>query len=78
MERKSPGTVVLFIFQSGYHHAKSMYKRRQIAQNPKSTMIWSHEQEDEWKKVLSNTRHCKGFWVGCQPKEKECQKGNKK
>ena len=38
-----------------------MHKRQKMAQIPEYIMIWAYEQEEEWKKELSNTQQCKAF-----------------
>jgi len=55
--------MVVVGFQTGIDKARDMFKVRGASQNPKSTMGWSPEQEDGWKRVLEWSREGLVTWI---------------
>ena len=51
-----PKCVLMVAVQGELQKAKSMYKRRGVCRDPRSTVIWSDGDEETWKNLLNSTR----------------------
>ena len=60
----SPTTILLISIQQGYHHAKELYRQKQVCQDPRSSVQWSLEKEDNFQQALERARIGMVYWVG--------------
>lgn len=59
----SSSTVLMVATQQGYDHAFIMARARRIAQDPRTTMGWSEEQERAFLEANEKCRTGKVFWI---------------
>ena len=59
-------TLVLFVFQRGFHEAKRLSKQRTAAKDPRSASGWSTRQEEDWMQTMDIARFCEVLWIGAK------------
>lgn len=67
----SPTTIFLVSIQQGYHHAKELYKQKQVCQNPRASVQWSLAKEDNFQQILERARNGMVYWIGTENKNNE-------
>jgi DNA polymerase III epsilon subunit-like protein len=63
LSKISKGTVLLVALQAGLRKADQLAETRHIRQNPKTTMQWSSQEEQEWLDCLDACRNGSAYWV---------------
>jgi hypothetical protein len=63
LSKVSPKTVVMVDTQQGHDQALTMAKNRRMAQNPRTTMGWSDDQEQALKDAVELCRTGKVYWL---------------
>jgi hypothetical protein len=62
----SSATVLAVALQGGYERAASMTKQRRVRQDPRTTVGWTTQEEDEWFAAIEASRHGSTFWISAK------------
>jgi len=63
--RQAQGSAaVLFIFQAGFQQALSLTRQRKAASDSRSTLGWSLEQEEQWRRAVDSCSTSEALWIG--------------
>lgn len=57
-------TVITFMLQGGFKEANALSKLRKARRNPKTTISWTEDEEQNWINVMNSARIGTCFWVG--------------
>ena len=60
-----PSSAIMMVsIQQGYHNAKQVYNQKQACLDPRATVPWSLEKENDFQRVLETSRNGMVYWVG--------------
>lgn len=67
VERVPTHTPILLAFQRNYNKAAVLAQQRKLSHNPKVTLRWTTEQEEQLKQYVEECRNCEAVWIGSCP-----------
>lgn len=64
VERMLPGTLLLICIQSNLAKAEEEAKQRKICMDPRSSLGWTVEQDQNFQRLADKCRSGMAFWIG--------------